>query len=173
LELKFTQLDVAKLLTTTAEKFSATLQRRKLNINIEMAADVDFIIADEFRLEQILSQLLSNAAGFSPPGSTIIMGARKLGDQLQVWVADSGHGIEPEFQEKVFERFQAKPRPGSHRGPGLGLALVKSFTELHGGKVSLVSKLSQGTTVVCSLPIAGLRKKERLLPSTTGRTAAA
>jgi signal transduction histidine kinase len=173
MELKLAKLDVAQLLTTTAEKFNDTLKRRELNINIEIAADVDMVVADENRLGQILTQLLSNAAGFSPSGSTIIMGARKLGDQLQLWVADSGHGIEPEFQDKVFERFQAKPRSGSHRGAGLGLALVKSFTELHGGKVSLVSKLSHGTTVVCSLPINGSRKKEHLLSGVTGRTVAA
>jgi signal transduction histidine kinase len=75
-------------------------------------------------------------------------------------VADHGRGIDPEFQRKVFDRFQAKPLPGSHRGPGLGLAIVKSFTELHGGKVSLISKLEQGTTVVCTMPINGPRKGE-------------
>ena len=80
---------------------------------------------------------------------------------LQIWVADSGRGIDPELQLKVFDRFHSKPLPGSHRGPGLGLALVKSFTELHGGKVSLLSKLEQGTTVVCALPIAGPQKLTR------------
>lgn len=161
MELKITHLDVAELLTATAENFHDTLKRRKLNINIEIASDVTTLVADENRMMQILTQLLSNAAGFSSPGSTINMGARKLGDALQLWVADKGQGIEPEFQEKVFDRFQAKPRPGSHRGAGLGLALVKSFTELHGGKVSLVSKVAQGTTVICTLPLLGPRKKDR------------
>ncbi len=173
MELKLSKIDVAELLTSTAEKFSEILQRRKLQIEIEMSSDIDSIIADENRLTQILTQLLSNAAGFSQPGSTIKMGARKKAENLQFWVADKGHGIEPEFQDKVFERFQAKPRPGSHRGAGLGLALVKSFTELHGGKVSLVSKIDQGTTVVCNLPIAGPRKAERVLIATKGRNFAA
>lgn len=165
MELKLASLDVAELLTDTAEKFAETLKRRKLNINIEIASDVTTFIADENRMMQILAQLLSNAAGFSTPGDAINMGARKHGENLQIWVADKGHGIEPEFQSKVFERFQAKPRPGSHRGAGLGLALVKSFTELHGGKVSLVSKLAEGTTVVCTIPINGPRKKERVNPA--------
>ncbi len=173
MELKLSKIDVAQLLSSTAEKFTETLQRRKLNIEIEMASDVDSIIADENRLEQILVQLLSNAAGFSLPGSTIRMGARKQAENLQFWVADKGHGIDPEFQNKVFERFQSKPRPGSHRGAGLGLALVKSFTELHGGKVSLVSKIDQGTTVVCNLPIAGPRKSERAVITNKGRNVAA
>ncbi len=155
MELRLSDLDIAHVLTTAAEKISPSLQKRQLRIEIELAENVENIIGDPIRLEQILVQLLSNAAGFSQPGSTIKMGARKLGENIQLWVADQGRGIEPEFQRKVFDRFQAKPSQGSHRGPGLGLALVKSFTELHGGKVSLVSKLDQGTTVICSLPQNG------------------
>jgi signal transduction histidine kinase len=83
------------------------------------------------------------------------MGARRKGSIVQIWVADEGRGIEPEFQHKAFERFQSKPVPAGHRGPGLGLAIVKSFTELHGGKVSLASQVNKGTTVVCSFPISG------------------
>ena len=86
------------------------------------------------------------------------MGARRAAQEVQIWVADNGRGIPPELQPLVFDRFQSKPSSGSHRGPGLGLAIVKAFTELHGGKVSLISKLEQGTTVVCSLPVNGPRK---------------
>jgi signal transduction histidine kinase len=167
MELKLTQVDVAQLLERTAGKFVLTLEKRQLELSIEMASDVTAIVADPDRLEQILGNLLSNAAGFSPQGGRIRMGARKQGEYLQIWVADSGRGIEPEFQRKAFDRFQSRPMPGSHRGPGLGLALVKSFTELHGGKVALVSKIDQGTTVVCTLPIAGPAKASRGLITST------
>ena len=158
MELRLVKLDVAELLSGAAEKFTGTLQKRKLRIDIEIASDVTTLIGDQTRLEQVLSHLLSNAVGFSSPSGTIFMGARKTKDMIQLWVADKGRGIDPEFQGKVFERFQSKPMPGSHRGPGLGLALVKSFTELHGGQVSLISKLEQGTTVVCTLPMMGPNK---------------
>ena len=158
MELELTKLDVAELLSNTAEKFNETLLKRKLRIDIEIASDVSTVMGDQERLEQILSHLLSNAIGFSMPEGTIFMGARKNKDMVQLWVADKGRGIDPEFQGKVFDRFQSKPMPGSHRGPGLGLALVKSFTELHGGQVSLISKLEQGTTVVCAIPINGPHK---------------
>ncbi len=161
MELKLENVDVANLLETTAGKFILLLEKRQLNLSIEMASNVTSLVADPERLDQILGNLLSNAAGFSAPGGKIRMGARKQGEALQIWVADSGRGMDPEFQQKVFERFHSKPLPGSHRGPGLGLALVKSFTELHGGKVSLISKLDQGTTVVCTLPIAGPQKQSR------------
>ena len=83
------------------------------------------------------------------------MGARRDGDTMVLWVSDTGKGIEPEFQKQVFERFQARPTGGGHRGPGLGLAIVKSFVELHGGQVSLLSKVNKGTTVICRFPIDG------------------
>jgi len=166
MELKLAPVNVAHILEATAERFLPVLEKRHLEISIEVAANVGDIVADHDRLQQMLLHLLSNAAGFSVPASQIKMGARRQNNMVQIWVADSGRGIEPEFQHKVFDRFQAKPLPGSHRGPGLGLALVKSFTELHGGKVSLVSKLHQGTTVICTLPIAGPNKSPRFESST-------
>ena len=159
MELKLSEIDVANLLSSASEKIATLLQKRNLKIEIELAEDVTAITGDFERLEQILVHLLSNAAGFSSPKSTIRVGARKRSGSIQLWVSDQGRGIEPELQRKVFDRFQAKPSAGSHRGPGLGLALVKSFTELHGGTVSLVSKLDQGTTVVCTLPLHGPVKK--------------
>jgi signal transduction histidine kinase len=161
MELKLARVNVSHLLEMAAERFLPVLEKRHLEINIEVADNLEDIIADQDRVIQMLLHLLSNAAGFSAPDSQIKMGARRQNNMIQIWVADSGRGIEPEFQQKVFDRFQAKPLPGSHRGPGLGLALVKSFTELHGGKVSLVSKMHQGTTVICTLPIAGPNKAAR------------
>jgi signal transduction histidine kinase len=158
MELTFSTVNVAHLLEQCAETFSSQLEKRKQNLTVEIASNVGTIIADPERLEKVVAQLLSNASGFSVPGSTIRMGARRAAQEVQIWVADNGRGIPPELQPLVFDRFQSKPSPGSHRGPGLGLAIVKAFTELHGGKVSLISKLEQGTTVVCSLPINGPRK---------------
>jgi signal transduction histidine kinase len=155
MELKLSQVDVAEVLETAASRILPALERRDLSIKIDVAADVSDIIADRNRLLQILGHLLSNAIGFSSSRKPIHMGARHKGEHVQIWVADEGRGIEPEFQGKAFERFQSKPVPAGHRGPGLGLAIVKSFTELHGGKVSLASQLNKGTTVVCSFPITG------------------
>ena len=167
MELRLSEIDVAELMERVAGKIVLTLEKRQLELYIEMSDDVSTIIADPDRLEQVLGNLLSNATGFSVPHSKIRMGARKKGKNIQFWVADAGRGIEPEFQPKAFERFQTRPMPGGHRGPGLGLALVKSFTELHGGKVTLESELDKGTTVVCTLPIAGPAKASRGFISST------
>ena len=159
MELKLAAIDVATLLERATSRVMPALERRNQTISIEVAADVPEIKGDAARLEQVLGHLLSNAVGFSQPGAQITMGARRIRDMVQVWVADTGRGMDAELQGKAFERFQTKPSSGSHRGPGLGLSLVKSFTELHGGKVSLVSKLDHGTTVVCTLPIEGPSRK--------------
>lgn len=159
MELKLARLDVAELLQAVAEKLSPTMTRRDQTLSIELAEDSLAFVGDAMRVEQIVSNLLSNAIGFSARGSQVRMGARRSGTNIQIWIADSGRGIDPEFQKKAFERFQSKPLPGSHRGPGLGLSIVKSFTELHGGNVSLISKLDRGTTVVCSFPVDGPAKQ--------------
>lgn len=161
MELNVEQIDVSALLQAVAEKLSPAIERRDLTLNIEVAGNVASFVADPQRIEQIVSNLLTNAVGFSAPGGIVKMGARRAGANLQVWVSDSGRGIDPEFQKRAFERFQSRPVPGGHRGPGLGLAIVKSFVELHDGQVSLLSKINQGTTVLCTFPIEGPRSRER------------
>ena len=155
MELKLEHVDVTVLLETVAEKLASAIDARDLTLNIEVGADVASFVADPKRVEQVLTNLLSNAIGFSERGATIRMGAKRSRGMLQLWVSDSGRGIEPEFQKQAFDRFQSRPIPGGHRGPGLGLAIVKSFVELHEGQVSLLSKINQGTTVLCTFPLEG------------------
>ena len=155
MELKLEQVDITSLLEAVAEKLAPMIDARDLTLNIEVGADVASFVADPKRVEQVLTNLLSNAIGFSEPGATIRMGAKKNRNTLQLWVSDQGRGIEPEFQKQAFDRFQSRPVPGGHRGPGLGLAIVKSFVELHEGQVSLLSKINQGTTVLCTFPLDG------------------
>jgi signal transduction histidine kinase len=155
MELKLSAIDVAELLQATADAAAEAIERRDLTLNIEMAEDAASFVGDLKRVRQILANLLSNAVGFSDAGAMIRMGARRDGHQVLLWVSDTGRGIDPEYQEKVFERFQARPISGGHRGPGLGLSLVKSFVELHEGQVSLISRLGRGTTVICRFPVDG------------------
>ncbi len=155
MELKLAAIDVGELLQATADAAAEAIERRDLTLNIEMAEDAASFVGDLKRVRQILANLLSNAVGFSDAGATIRMGARRDGHQVLLWVSDTGRGIDPDYQEKVFERFQARPVSGGHRGPGLGLSLVKSFVELHEGQVSLISRLGRGTTVICRFPVDG------------------
>ena len=158
MELRLEDIRVETLLSEVAEDFAKRIDDRDLTLNIEITEDAGALRADRRRLHQTLSHLLSNAIGFSPKGSTIRMGGRRDGEDVLLWVADNGRGMDPEFQKRAFERFNSRPVAGGHRGPGLGLALVKSFVELHGGSVRLMSRLSEGTTVICRLPSAGPRE---------------
>ena len=167
MELRLERVDVTNLLESVAEKLAPAIDHRDLTLNVEVGADVASFVADPNRAEQILSNLLSNAIGFSEPGGTIRMGAKRTGNTLQFWVSDSGRGIDPEFQKQAFERFQSRPIPGGHRGPGLGLSIVKSFVELHDGQVSLLSKVNQGTTVLCTFPVDGPGSVQRGSPQLT------
>lgn len=161
MELKLEPVNVTRLLERVAEKFAPVIDERDLTLNIEVGADVGEFVADPARIEQILVNLLSNAVGFSEPGATVRIGARQTRGKLQLWVSDQGPGIDPDFQKHVFDRFQSRSVPGGHRGPGLGLAIVKSFVELHEGQVSLLSKVNQGTTVLCSFPLEGPAAPQR------------
>jgi signal transduction histidine kinase len=172
MELRLDQVDVTHLLEGVAGKLSSAIEERDLTLNIDVGADVTSFIADSTRVEQVLTNLLSNAIGFSEPGATVRMGAKRARGMLQLWVSDSGRGIDPEFQKQAFERFQSRPVPGGHRGPGLGLAIVKSFVELHEGQVSLLSKINQGTTVLCTFPIDGPTGAQRSLPAAAIRKTA-
>ena len=155
MELRLARVDVSDMLQAVAEKLGPEASRRDLTLSIEVAADALSFVADANRVEQILTNLLSNAVGFSSSGGIVRMGARLNGRSMQFWVSDSGRGIDPDFQKRAFDRFQSRPVPGGHRGPGLGLSIVKSFVELHEGQVELLSKVNQGTTVLCSFPVDG------------------
>ena len=103
-------------------------------------------------------QLLSNAIGFSEAGKTVRLSCRKLGDDVLFTIEDEGVGIPKEDLPKVFERFVSRTQGSSHRGAGLGLPLVKSLAELHGGSVWIESEPGQGTSVHLRLPERGRAK---------------
>ena len=115
--------------------------------------DVGSFIADERRVRQILFNLLANAVGFSPPGGTVTLACDRRDDAIVFSVTDSGPGIPPEMTDRVFDWFETHSLGSRHRGAGLGLSIVRSFVELHGGKVTLDSTVGRGTTVVCTFPL--------------------
>jgi signal transduction histidine kinase len=126
------------------------------NIHLDVAvADASApFIADERRVVQVLYNLLANAVGFSPPGGTVAVTATQRDSRTIFAVADQGPGIAPESQGKVFDWFESNANGSRHRGAGLGLSLVRSFVEMHGGKVTIDSAVGRGTTVICEFPVS-------------------
>jgi signal transduction histidine kinase len=138
------------------DEATAGLQDRLVHDNISLSVNIEpsatQFIADERRIVQILYNLLANAVGFSPTNGTIRISARRENDVIAFAVADSGPGIPDDVRDKVFDWFESHANGSRHRGAGLGLSLVRSFVELHGGKVRVDSVVGEGTTVTCEFP---------------------
>ncbi len=157
--LNLTDVDIRASMDAAAEGVQDRLVKDNLKLDIRAASGIGSFTADERRLRQILFNLLSNAVGFSPPGETVVLSAERRPDAVAFTVVDHGPGIPPESKEKVFDWFETDSMGSGHRGTGLGLSLVRSFVQLHGGSVTIESTLGQGTTVTCVFPTAQAAKQ--------------
>lgn len=152
MSLELSDVDVKALVTNARDLAGRKARDKGIHIKIEAGQQLGSIHADERRLRQILFNLISNAVSFSNDDGTVTVGGDRSGDEVRLWVSDTGYGIAPEDQATVFDRFESRSTNGRRRGAGLGLSLVRSFVELHGGWVSLESTPGVGTKVVCHLP---------------------
>ena len=128
------------------------LRERGVRLKVSIPADIGHFIADDKRVRQVLFNLLSNAAGFSPPGEAITLTAARDQDAVTFTITDLGPGIPPELKDRIFARFESHTLGSQHRGAGLGLPIVRSLMELHGGAVTIDSQPGQGTLVTCVFP---------------------
>jgi signal transduction histidine kinase len=146
-------VDIRKTMEAAAEGVQDRLVKNGIRLDIRAAPDIGTFVADERRVRQSLFNLLANAVGFSPAGECVTFAAQRLKNAVVFSVTDRGPGIPVEVQGKVFDWFETHSLGSRHRGTGLGLSLVRSFVELHGGLVSLESAVGRGTTVTCVFPI--------------------
>ena len=153
MKLNLGAVDIRKTMEAAAEGVQDRLVQSGISLNIRAAPDIGSFVADERRVRQALFNLLANAIGFSPAGETITLAAQRLQDAVVFSVTDKGPGIPPDVQDKVFDWFETNSLGSHHRGTGLGLSLVRSFVELHGGTVTLDSAVGRGTTVTCVFPL--------------------
>jgi Signal transduction histidine kinase len=152
MSLNLGDVDIRASMEEAAEGVQDRLVKDGIALDIRAVPGIGSFTADERRLRQILFDLLSNAVGFSPPGETVTLSAERRTDAVVFTVTDHGPGIPPEAKDKVFDWFETDSMGSQHRGTGLGLSLVRSFVELHGGTVTIDSTLGQGTTVTCVFP---------------------
>jgi signal transduction histidine kinase/integral membrane sensor domain MASE1 len=122
------------------------------------AQEVD-VMVDGHRLLQVLANLLSNAAKFSPRGAVVSIGAQITGDSIRVSVSDNGPGIAADFQARIFQKFSQADGSDTRakRGTGLGLAISKALIERMGGTIDYVTRIGHGTTFFFDLPLAAPR----------------
>ncbi len=154
MQLKSGPVDIRAAMDAAAEGVQDRLVGGALALNIHAAPDIGSFVADELRLRQVLFNLLANAVSFSPPGGTVTLLAERRADAVVFSVTDRGPGIPPEMLDRVFDWFETHSLGAHHRGAGIGLSLVRSFVELHGGTVTIASVVGEGTTVTCTFPLA-------------------
>lgn len=156
LELRRRPVPMADVVDAAIEAVRPTLDAKNQHLCLVLPDEPVVLDADPLRLAQVLSNLLTNAGRYSHPGSRIELAARVEGDRLVLRVEDEGVGLAPESISHVFEMFsQIEGGTGmSDGGLGIGLALVKGLTELHGGQVEAHSRgLGQGSAFVVRLPL--------------------
>jgi signal transduction histidine kinase len=146
------EVDIATTMREAAEGVRDRLVKDAITLDIRTSPDIGSFVADRRRVRQVLFNLLSNAIGFSPTGGTVRFAAQRRSDCVVFSVSDEGPGIPVEIKDRIFERFETHPLGSQHRGAGLGLSIVRSFVELHGGTVILDSDQGRGTTVICAFP---------------------
>jgi signal transduction histidine kinase len=129
----------------------------KHGINLDVTVDdrLGDFMGDERKIKQILLNLLSNAVKFTPEGGRIGIDAKQIDGSVQISVSDTGIGIAPEDQARIFEEFRQVSSDYAHKGEGtgLGLTLAKKFVELHGGKIWVESEVGKGSKFTFTLPL--------------------
>ncbi|MDH7797379.1 MULTISPECIES: PAS domain-containing sensor histidine kinase [unclassified Beijerinckia] len=152
LELTVSEVDIAKTIKAASEGVQDRLAEESIKLNIVAFDDIGNFQADEARVRQVLYNLLSNAIGFSSPGQSVTLAAFRRSDEIVFKVSDEGRGMPPEVLDRIFNRLENNNIGTRHRGAGLGLSIVRSFVELHGGRVQIESAPGEGTIVTCFFP---------------------
>lgn len=165
LELKLQPVGVRSIIDSAILGIRERAIRARLTIDIAVADDVTEFMADEARMRQVLYNLLSNAVGFSHAGNTVSIMCWREAGYIIFSVEDHGLGIPKEDVARVFERFVSGSRGGKHRGAGLGLSVVKSLVELHGGNVAIASEPNRGTRVTVRIPERPISTEDSATPA--------
>ncbi|MFC5385893.1 ATP-binding protein [Aquamicrobium segne] len=152
MQLDMRQVNVKEAISATAELVFERLQEHAIKLDVDASTAPVSFHSDEVRLRQILYNLLINAANYAPVGSAIRLTCRQVPEGVEFAVHDDGPGMPPDVLDLVFQRFESRVNGGRRRGAGLGLSIVKSFVELHGGHVRIKTGEDKGTTVICTFP---------------------
>jgi len=147
-----TKNDLSKLVTSAAEGTTPLLNKKGIDLKIDMPEVSGNIECSKGRISQVVINLIGNAVKFTPEGGSIAVSVKEDDDVVTTSVKDTGCGISPENIEHIFDEFFQVER-ASHCGAGLGLAICKKIVDGHGGRIWAESELGIGTTISFSLPL--------------------
>ena len=152
MQLELTEIDVEATIDAVIEAVQDRLAEAEIALDTSIEASLAGFVADEKRLRQVLFNLVTNAIRFSDSGCRVEIACARSDDDVVFTVSDDGLGMSREILDSVFGRFVSHGTQNRRRGAGLGLSIVKSFVELHGGTVEIHSQKDKGTTVRCLFP---------------------
>jgi two-component system, NtrC family, sensor histidine kinase KinB len=141
---------IAELLGATTESLRPQVEARDLELKLELPPSLPSVLADREQIEQVLTELIDNAARSTPRGGEIKISAETRDDYVAISVTDTGRGIPPEYLPRIFHRFVRVPGTAA-TGSGLGLAISKRLIEAHGGQISVQSQIDRGTAFIFTL----------------------
>ncbi|MGV8153641.1 MAG: ATP-binding protein [Alkaliphilus sp.] len=147
-------MNVDDVIRRVIYKLEMSIQKKQLKVTYIPLEKGIMVYADEDRIEQVLLNIISNAVNYTASGGTINIETRRIRATLQIRISDNGIGIPSEDMPRIFERFYRvhKARTRDMGGTGLGLAIAKEIVEAHGGSISVLSNVKEGTEVTILLP---------------------
>jgi signal transduction histidine kinase len=133
-------------------------ESKRISLHLELAPDLPPILADEDRAVQVLTNLMGNALQYTPEGGRVTISAKRINDEIQISVHDTGIGIPPEQLAHIFDRFYRVDKSRSRQnggGSGIGLTIARALIEAHGGRIWADSAgEGEGSTFTFTLPAA-------------------
>jgi signal transduction histidine kinase len=166
LTLVSTSFAIREVLEQVSNLNESLLKKKRLNLTIDVAADVPPIRADREKIAHVVGNLIGNAIEFTPPDGHVwlraALGSGSDADCILVEIGDSGVGISPEHHDLIFREFaQVDSTPSrSHHGTGLGLTIARKLVELHNGRIWVESALGEGSRFFFTVPLAQLEQPE-------------
>ena len=162
IELELTNYSLVEQMNRVISTQENQAMEKNIEIVFEMPKKEIFIEGDEQRLEQVWSNIISNAIKYTNDGGLITITMKKNSKDIEISIEDTGIGMSKEVVSHIFERFYREDKARNVEGNGLGLAIVKSIVDLHHGKIDILSQVDVGTNFIVRLPIEKQKLIERL-----------
>jgi signal transduction histidine kinase len=157
-ELRLSSVPLAELVTETVDGLQIHAQARNVDLHATIQETLPPLALDGPRIQRVLVNLIENALQHTPPGGEIDVSVTRTDGKVELHVADTGEGIPPEHQPRVFDRFyrgdKSRTRGADGAHAGLGLAIARGIVEAHRGSITVASETGQGTRFVIQLPVA-------------------
>ncbi|HEY7036890.1 MAG TPA: ATP-binding protein, partial [Thermomicrobiales bacterium] len=145
--------DVAELVEDVAGRLASRAKQRGHVLTTEVAPALPLVHIDYVEIAQVLMNLGENALKYTPPGTAVTIGARRVPGAVELAVRDTGTGIPPKDVPHLFDKFYRAEKTGRVPGTGIGLAIAKGLVEAHGGRISVESRVGEGTMFRFTLPV--------------------